>query len=181
MSVKRQLRDLSSKVGKTIQPVFTSRKLNQDLSLREPKPNFVTQQCVVYLFKCDLCDAGYVGYTKGHLHTRVEGHRQKASSICKHYYKEHNTAVPNNFLARFNVIKKSMNKFDCLVNEMMYIQEVKPTLNVQLACSRLLERSARGRNHPCRFRPLALSFALLSRSLEQANVQSDSLRAKIFK
>ena len=70
---------------------------------------------------CDLCDAGYVGYTKGHLHTRVEGHRQKASSICKHYYKEHNTAVPNNFLARFNVIKKCMNKFDCLVNEMLYI------------------------------------------------------------
>ena len=106
VSVKRQLRDLSSKVQKTIQPVFTSRKLKQDLSLREPKPNIVTQQCVVYLFKCDLCDAGYVGYTKGHLHTRVEGHRQKASSIYRHYCKEHNTAVPNNFLARFNVIKK---------------------------------------------------------------------------
>ncbi|XP_068738284.1 uncharacterized protein [Montipora capricornis] len=58
VSVKRQLRDLSSKVQKTIQPVFTSRKLKQDLSLREPKPNIVTQQCVVYLFKCDLCDAG---------------------------------------------------------------------------------------------------------------------------
>ena len=101
------------------------------LSLREPKPNIVTQQCVVYFFKCDLCDAGYVGYTKGHLHTRVEGHRQKASSICKHYYKEHNTAVPNNFLARFTVIKKCMNKFDCLVNEMLCIQELKPTLNVQ--------------------------------------------------
>ena len=108
---------------KTIQPVFTSRKLNQDLSLREPKANIATQQCVVYLFKCDLCDAGYVG--------RVEGHRQKASSICKHYYKEHNTAVPNNFLARFIVIKKCMNKFDCLVNEMLCIQELKPTLNVQ--------------------------------------------------
>ena len=131
VSVKRQLRDLSSKVQKTIQPVFTSRKLKQDLSLREPKPNIVTQQCVVYLFKCDLCDAGYVGYTKGHLHTRVEGHRQKASSIYRHYCKEHNTAVPNNFLARFNVIKKCMNKFDCLVNEMLCIQYLEPALNVQ--------------------------------------------------
>ena len=87
------LRDLSSKVRKIIQPVFTSRKLKQDLSLREPKPNIVTQQCVVYLFKCDLCDADYVGYTKGHLHKRVEGHRQKASSIYKHYSKELNTAL----------------------------------------------------------------------------------------
>ena len=63
--------------------------------------------------------------------TPFEGHRQKASSICKHYYKEHNTAVPNNFLARFIVIKKCMNKFDCLVNEMLCIHELKPTLNVQ--------------------------------------------------
>ena len=43
VSVKRQFRDLSSKVGKTIQPVFTSRTLYQDLSLREPKPYIVTQ------------------------------------------------------------------------------------------------------------------------------------------
>ena len=103
VSVKRQLRDLSSKVRKIIQPVFTSRKLKQDLSLREPKPNIVSQQCVVYFFKCDLCDAGYVGYTKVHLYKRVEGHRQKASSIYKHYSNEHNTAIPDNFLARFNV------------------------------------------------------------------------------
>ena len=110
---------------KTIQPVFTSHKFKEDLSLSEPKPNIITQPCVVYLFKCDLCDAGYVEYTKGHLHARVEGHRQKASSIYRHYCKEDNTAVPNNFLARFNVIKKCTNKFDCLVNEMLCIQKLK--------------------------------------------------------
>jgi len=129
VSVKRQLRDLSSKVQKTIQPVFTSRKLKQDLSLREPKPNIVTQQCVVYLFKCDLCDAGYVGYTKGHLHTRVEGHRQKASSVYKYYSKEHNTAVLTNFLALFNVIKKCTNKFDCLVGGVLCVRGLGPALN----------------------------------------------------
>ena len=41
-------------------------------------------------------------------------------------------AVPSNFLARFNVIKKCTNKFDCLVNEMLCIQHLKPALNVQL-------------------------------------------------
>ena len=50
--------------------------------------------------------------------------------IYKHY-KEHNTAVPNNFIACFNVIKKCMNKFDCPINEMLCIQELKPALNVQ--------------------------------------------------
>ena len=54
---------------------------------------------------------------------------QKVSSIYKHYSKEHNTAVPNNFNAHFNVIKNCMNKFDCLINEMLCIQDLKPALN----------------------------------------------------
>ena len=94
-SVKRQLRDLRSKVRKTIQPVFTSRKLKQDLNLRAQALR--RNPALRCLFKCDLCDADYFGYTKSHLHTRIEGHRQKARSVYEHYYKEHNTAVPNNF------------------------------------------------------------------------------------
>ena len=47
------------------------------------------------------------------------------------YSKEHNTSVPNNFLARFNVIKKCTNKFDRLVNEMRCIRELKPILKAQ--------------------------------------------------
>ena len=34
--------------------------------------NCKNQQCVVYGFQCDLCDAGYVGYTRRHLHNRVK-------------------------------------------------------------------------------------------------------------
>ena len=41
------------------------------------------------------------------------------------------TAIPNNFLARFNVIKKCTYKFHCIVNEMLCIQDPKPALNVQ--------------------------------------------------
>ena len=61
----------------TVQPVFVSRKIGQDLKVREMKPQIVNQQRVVYRFQFDLCDAGYVGYTRGHLHTRVDGHKQK--------------------------------------------------------------------------------------------------------
>ncbi|XP_020605670.1 uncharacterized protein LOC110044460 [Orbicella faveolata] len=45
-AVKRQMRDLSHKIGTTLQPVFISRKLEQDLKLREIKPPIVNQQCV---------------------------------------------------------------------------------------------------------------------------------------
>ena len=89
--VKKQLKDLSLKVHTTIQPVFVSRKIEQELSVKETKPPIVNQQCVVYGFQCDLCDAGYVGYTRGHLHNRVKGHKQHSSAIAKHYKNTHGT------------------------------------------------------------------------------------------
>ena len=46
--VKKRLTDLSSKIKTTIQPVFISRKLNEDLKVREVKPAIVNQQCLVY-------------------------------------------------------------------------------------------------------------------------------------
>ena len=70
--VGTKLNDLSRKIHKTIQPVFVSQKINQHLKLREAKPPFVNQQSLVYQFKCDLCDAAYVGFTRRHLHQRVD-------------------------------------------------------------------------------------------------------------
>ena len=47
--------------------------------VRETKPQIVNQQRVVYRFQCGLCDAGDVGYTRGHLHTRVDGHKPQVT------------------------------------------------------------------------------------------------------
>ena len=62
-AAKRQLSDLSKRIDHTLQPVFRSRKIGEDLKMREPKPPLVNQQCVLYNYQCDLCDAEYVGYT----------------------------------------------------------------------------------------------------------------------
>ena len=61
-AVKRQMRDLSQKIVLTAQPIFVSKKLEQDLKPKEVKPPIINQQCVVYLFSCDLCDMDYVEY-----------------------------------------------------------------------------------------------------------------------
>ena len=98
--------------------------------LEEAKPPIVNEQCVVYNFQCDLCDAGYVGYTREHLHNRVKGHKQQSSAIAKHYKNVHGT-IPQDLLKRFEVLKKCRNKFDCLVYEMLLIRTLKPNLNVQ--------------------------------------------------
>ena len=81
-AICRQLRDLSGKIGATLQPIFVSKKLEQDLKPKEIKPSIVSQHCVVYKFACDLCDADYVGYTVRHLHQRIAEH--KYSAIGKH-------------------------------------------------------------------------------------------------
>ena len=56
--VKTQLKDISIKLQTTIKPIFVSRKIGQDLKECETKPQLVNQQCVVYQFKCNLCDTG---------------------------------------------------------------------------------------------------------------------------
>ena len=81
------MRDLSHKIGTNIQPVFISKKLEQDLKPKEIKPQIVNQQCVVYPFSCDLCGANYVGYTARHLHQRIVEH--KNSAIGKHFLETH--------------------------------------------------------------------------------------------
>ena len=72
-----------------------------------------------------------MGYTRGHLHERVEGHTRKSSSICKHYNLQHNSEMPERFIEQFHDITKCSNKLDCLVKEMLYIGMRKPALNVQ--------------------------------------------------
>ena len=129
--VKKRLTDLSSKIKTTIQPVFISRKLNEDLKFREVKSAIVNQQCLVYQFQCNLCDAGYVGYTRGHLHEHADGHKQKSSSIGKHYLSGHNSDVPPFLSEQFHLLTKGSNKFDCLIKEMLFIRKLKPSLNVQ--------------------------------------------------
>ena len=81
-SVRRQLSDLSNKIDCVLQPVFTSRKISEDLKITETKPSLVNQQCVVYEFQCHSCDSNYIGYTSGHLHLHIEEY--KYSVIGEH-------------------------------------------------------------------------------------------------
>ena len=79
--VHKQLKDLSQKIDTVIQPSFVSRKIQQELNIRDRKPPIVNQHCVVYKFQCGLCDASYVGYTLRHLHQRVVEHKKQSSTI----------------------------------------------------------------------------------------------------
>ena len=115
-------------IGPSLQPVFVSKKLEQDLKPKEIKPSIVNQQYVVYLFSCDLCDADYVGYTARHLLQRIAEH--KNSAIGRHFLEAHGN---NNLFKenQFTVLRRCQGKFDCLVFEMLFIKNLKLNLNIQ--------------------------------------------------
>ena len=87
----------------------------------------MNQQCLVYKFKCDLCKAGYVGLTRCHLHK----HRNFTSSIIGMHFRDKHSLAPKDLTKNFSVLMKCKNKFDCLIYEIIFIHELRPTLNVQ--------------------------------------------------
>ena len=99
-SVRRQLGDLSRKINVDISPVYTGRKIKDEIKVRENKPPLVNQKCVVYNFQCNLCDAGY---TCRHLHHRIEEH--KGSAIGNHLEEQHDMA-PDDIAQFFKILKK---------------------------------------------------------------------------
>ena len=127
-SVKRQMQNLSAKIGVHIKPVFQSKKIGQVLAPKEMKPPIVSNQCVVYKFQCNLCDTDYVGYTTRHLHQRISEH--KYSEIGRHI-EEHGLTKSALEDEQFSILKKCRSKFDCLVFEMLFIKELSPVLNTQ--------------------------------------------------
>ena len=126
--VRRQLSDLGKKINSDLRPLFTSKKIADDIKVAEAKPPLINQQCVVYKFKYDLCDADYVGYTRQHLFQRIEEH--KHSAIGKHLRDAYNQTNKDP-QEQFTILYKSRGKFECLIYEMSSIQEMKPELNTQ--------------------------------------------------
>ena len=108
--------------------VYTSRKIKDEIKVREDKPPLVNQQCVVYHFKCDLCDAGFVGYTCRLLQQRSDEH--KGLAVGSHLREQHDLE-PDDIAQIFRTLRKCQNKFDCLIFEMFHIKDLKPTLNKQ--------------------------------------------------
>ena len=130
--LRKQLNNLGNRIGTTLQPIFTSRKLCDVLRAKEPKPSLISQQCVVYKFECPLCDAEYIGYTSRHLFQRIEEHSRSSSSICRHLQMDHDVSPRTLSLAEsFTVLKKCQGKMDCLIYEMLLIKKKNPNLNIQ--------------------------------------------------
>ena len=126
--VRRQLAGLGSVIGRALELVFKSGKIKEEVKVHEMKPPIVNQQRVVYRYKCDLCDADYVGYTSRHLHQRIDEH--KRSVIGKHMREDHEEDA-SRIEGCFSILRKCQGKYEFLLYEMLYIKELSPSLNTQ--------------------------------------------------
>lgn len=84
--------------------------------MKRAKPPIINRQYVVYSYKCDRCDGGYVGFTRRHPHQRVEEH--KRTSIGKLLEQKHNLEANSVDLKLFSILKKYQSKRDCHNYEM---------------------------------------------------------------
>ena len=108
--VSKQLSNLSMMLRKSWRPVFVSRKIMVELRICEKKPLLLSQQCVT---------ATYINASKSIKWVLWEN---------KHVKEIHGQSE-DNVNDQFSVLRKWMNKFDCLVDEMLLIKQYKPNLN----------------------------------------------------
>ena len=101
--VQRQLTGLGSLIGEALRPVFTSRKIRDEVKVKGVKGALVNNQCVVYKFKCDQCDADYIGYTCRHLHQRNDEHK---GSVVGIHMREHHGESTSRIENCFSMLRK---------------------------------------------------------------------------
>ena len=82
------------------------------MKVPEVKPSIVNQQCVVYEYKCDSCDANYVGYTRRHLHQRPDEHRYLV--IEKHEQNHSSRRNDIDIQGQFTVLKRCQKQIQLL-------------------------------------------------------------------
>ena len=125
-SVKREMQNLSAKIGVQIKPVFQSKKISQVLSPKEKKPPIVNNSAWSINFNVICTD--YVGYKTRHLHQRIGDY--KHSALGRHL-EDQGLSRSDLKDKQFSVLRKCRSKFDCLISEMLFIKELKPGPNTQ--------------------------------------------------
>ena len=110
-------------------------KLSGKFSTRK-QPETPDKSCLVYQFNCPEAschDSQYIGFTNQRFSTRVKQHRQKSSSIYKHYIDVHNEVPPkfDTFFNSFKIIFSCNDLLSIKIAEAIFIKSVKPIINVK--------------------------------------------------
>ena len=125
--VRRQLQRLSQMYLQCL----SAKRLSAILKCKKPSHLLSTSNvlCTNLNVTCAM-QVMLHGYTSRHLHQRIEEHKSASSSIGQHFRVKHSSA-PEGFGINFSILGKCKTKIDGLVLEMFFINELRPSLNVQ--------------------------------------------------
>ena len=115
--VRTQLKDLSQKIQVTLQPTFVSHKINNIWKSAKSSRLLLTNNP---FFKCDLCHAGYVGYTRRHFHQRIEEHNWMRLTPLQNIFVSNILKCPKDLTENFTIFKKYKKKFECFIYDMFF-------------------------------------------------------------
>ena len=101
--------------------MYTALKIKNDIRVKEDNPSLVSQQYAVYSFKCRMHMPPFTPK-----HRRAQGIGSLVGDHLRNISIE-----PDNIMRGFNILRKCKNKLDCLIFEMVFIKELKPTLNIR--------------------------------------------------
>ena len=123
-----QLQDLSHKIYTCLQR-FSAKRLSailkcEKLSHLLSTSNVLFTNLNVTCAMQDMLVTHLATYTSELRNTKAQVH-PSASTFVKH------SSAPKDFSNNFSILKKCKSKFDCLVFEMFFINELRPSLNVQ--------------------------------------------------
>ena len=121
--VRREIHSLGSMINVNVKPVFTSRKLSQTLSAKKNKPRLSTRNGL-YVHSNVICAMQIVSSLLPD--TYINERERRCSAIGRHLEIYH-----GNKRAKINHLKKFRSKFDCLIYEILFIKDIKPSLNTQ--------------------------------------------------
>ena len=130
--LKTPLKDLSLKITNYSPTRLSVEKLAKTSKNARPNQSWLMNNalCTDFNVTCAIQVAMLASHVAIYIHvwmaTKVR-HFLYASSMIK----TTRVLVPEDFLSCFRVLKKCMNKLDCLVNEMLYSEKLRPRLNVQ--------------------------------------------------
>ena len=106
--------------------VRVTKNLKQQLHFNDPQPQLLRSN-VVYRLNCS-CGSFYIGQTRRNLVKRLDEYQTSLNSeVCNHLQSNPNHRVDFN---NPQILTSSPDKFKLLILESLYIQQLKPSLNL---------------------------------------------------
>lgn len=121
--------------------ISTSTKIISLFSNKSPTP---TDMCsnLVYEYKCHGCPATYIGETDRQLRQRIQEHNQisRKSSVLDHKMFCNKRSTNVNRASEFKILKNKFGNYkERVICEALLIRDLKPELNVQTDCIKLIK------------------------------------------